>query len=107
MLRLKSVVYVLDNQPHIVRLLIIRQLGGVVEGHWNTQWESERESPYLIIAVAGDFDAGLLHLHVHHQPFHHRQSVLVVTEVLWTQTERMDSGEVVETAFHREHTVLT
>lgn len=37
---------------------------------------------HLIVAIAGDLDARLPHFHVHHQTFHHRQRVLVVTEVL-------------------------
>lgn len=37
---------------------------------------------YLIVAIAGNLDARLPHLHVHNQTFHHRQSVLVITEVL-------------------------
>lgn len=37
---------------------------------------------YLIVAIAGDLNARLFHLHVNNQAFHHRQSVLVVTEVL-------------------------
>ena len=37
---------------------------------------------HLIVTVTGDPDARLPHLHVHNQTLHHRQSVLVVTEVL-------------------------
>ena len=37
---------------------------------------------HLIVAITGDLDARLPHLHVHNQTFHHRQRVLVVTEVL-------------------------
>lgn len=37
---------------------------------------------HLIVTIAGDLDARLPHFHVHHQTFHHRQRVLVVTEVL-------------------------
>lgn len=37
---------------------------------------------HLIVAIAGDLDARLPHLHVHNQTFDHRQRVLVVTEVL-------------------------
>lgn len=41
-----------------------------------------RMGAHLIVAIAGDLDARLPHLHVHNQTFDHRQRVLVVTEVL-------------------------
>lgn len=37
---------------------------------------------HLIVTITGNLDARLPHLHVHHQTFHHRQCVLVVTKVL-------------------------
>lgn len=43
---------------------------------------SSHVDTHLIVAITGDLDACLPHLHVHNQTFHHRQRVLVVTEVL-------------------------
>lgn len=45
-------------------------------------WRQGSQGAHLVVAVTGDLDARLLHLHVHHQTFHHWQGVLVVTEVL-------------------------
>jgi len=42
----------------------------------------EKPDAHLAVAIAGDLDACLPHLHVHNQTFHHWQSILVVTEVL-------------------------
>lgn len=40
------------------------------------------QGAHLVVAIAGDLDARLPHLHVHNQAFHRRQRVLVVTKVL-------------------------
>lgn len=54
---------------------------------------SLRQGAHLVVAITGDLDARLPHLHVNNQPFHHRQRVLVVTEVLQReeQTRRKEN----------------
>lgn len=77
------------NQQPISLSQRLRCQAGVFGQRWKTIRAHEgdfiqepKEDSHLVVAVAGYPDGGLLHLHVHHQPFHHRQCVLVVPEVL-------------------------
>lgn len=51
---------------------------------------------HLIVTVTWYLDARFPHFHVHHQPLHHRQRVLVISEVLWACGKcQMPSDDIV------------